>query len=379
LVDRQTPVQVQGMNTLEGRFRIHLGDFSLDVAFQVPGRGVTCLFGASGSGKTTLLRCVAGLEQAPAGFLSIHGEVWQDAERGVFLPTHRRALGYVFQEASLFPHLTVRQNLRYGWQRVPLQERRVAFAEAVALLGLEPLLTRQPARLSGGERQRVAIARALLTSPRLLLMDEPLASLDQSSKTEILPYLERLHDQFSIPVLYVSHSPEEVAYLADHLLLLEAGKILAAGPLPALLSRLDLPLARHDAAGTIVEAVVVKHDPYFHLSYLAFPGGHLSVPWESYPLGQRVRLLIHARDVSIALQHPTATSILNILPARILEIAEADPAQYLIKLVASSMGQQTLLLARITRKSFMNLALRIGMEVYAQVKSVALVRGCGLD
>ncbi len=355
------------MSGIEARLRLRLPQFSLDTTFAAPPRGVTALFGRSGSGKTTLLRCLAGLVRAE-GVLRINGEVWQDSDAGVFLPAHRRPLGYVFQEKSLFAHLSVRKNLEYGLKRLPRAERRVRFDEAVTLLGVAPLLTRTPQQLSGGQRQRVAIARALLVSPRLLLMDEPLASLDLSSKSEILPYLEQLHAELSIPVIYVTHSPDEVSRLADHLVLLEHGRVRAAGRLLDLLTRLDLPLVHEDAT-VIVEARVVEHDADYHLTWVEFPGGRLTVPLADHAPGHRLRLRINARDVSLALEKHNRTSILNILPARVLEIAREDAAQLLVKLDLGG----TVLLSRITRRSGDLLGLELGLAVYAQLKSVALV------
>ena len=357
------------MSGISARLGLALGDFRLDAALDVPGRGVTALFGHSGSGKTSLLRCIAGLERAPGGYLSVNGEIWQDEQQGIFLPIHRRPLGYVFQEASLFSHLSVRHNLEYGWKRIPKAGRQVGFDQAAELLGIGQLLDRSPARLSGGERQRVAIARALLTSPRLLLMDEPLAALDLASKGEILPYLERLHDDLSIPILYVSHSPDEVARLADFMVLMEKGKTVASGPIHEMLTRLDLPLAHGDEAGVVVDTVIGEHDQAFHLSRLDFSGGSISVAQQPYALGHAMRLRIHARDVSLALERHGDSSILNILPARVVEIVEENPAQVMLRLDAGGIP----LLARITRKSCALLALRPGMAVFAQVKSVALL------
>ncbi len=357
------------MSGISARFSLALGEFRLDAGFEAPGRGVTALFGPSGSGKTTLLRCLAGLERAPDSYLEVNGEIWQDDSKGIYLPTHRRPLGYVFQEASLFPHLDVRRNLEYGWKRIPATQRRVGFDQAVELVGIGQLLDRDPARLSGGERQRVAIARALLVSPDLLLMDEPLAALDLASKRDILPYLERLHDELSIPVLYVSHSPDEVARLADYMVLMEKGKTIASGPIHEMLTRLDLPLAHGDEAGVVVDTVIGEHDQAFHLSRLDFSGGSISVAQQPYALGHAMRLRIHARDVSLALERHGDSSILNILPARVVEIAEENPAQVMLKLDAGGIP----LLARITRKSCALLELRPGMAVFAQVKSVALL------
>ena len=232
-------------STIQARFRIAYPGFAVEADLNLPGKGISALFGHSGSGKTTLLRAIAGLERHPGGYLAVNGEVWQDQR--TFLPTHQRPLGYVFQEASLFPHLTVRRNLEFGQKRaragVGAAERHADLEQTAELLGIGPLLERLPEGLSGGERQRAAIARALLTRPRLLLMDEPLAALDFQRKAEILPYLERLHDELDIPVLYVSHSPDDVARLADHLVLLQDGQVAASGPLSATLARLDLPTA----------------------------------------------------------------------------------------------------------------------------------------
>ncbi|EKM96639.1 molybdenum transport protein ModC [Stutzerimonas degradans] len=264
---------MSGAQAIRACLRVDYADFRLDVDLALPGRGVTALFGHSGSGKTTLLRCVAGLERGARGQLEINGECWQDSTRGLFVPPHRRAIGYVFQDANLFAHLSVRRNLQFGMKRVAAAERRVAWDQAVDLLGIGHLLERMPGRLSGGERQRVGMARALLTSPRLLLMDEPLAALDLKRKHEILPYLERLHDELDIPVLYVSHSPDEVARLADHLVLLDQGRAIAQGELRETLARLDLPTAFSDDAGVVVEGEIAGHDPAYHLTRLVFPGG----------------------------------------------------------------------------------------------------------
>ncbi len=354
--------------TLEIAFRLRRGDsFTLDVDFTAPAQGVTALFGRSGSGKTTVLRCVAGLERA-AGHCRFQGRAWQD--QAGFLPSHRRPIGYVFQEASLFPHLSVRANLEFGWRRTPPAQRRIAFDEAVTLLGIGPLLQRASARLSGGERQRVAIARALLTSPRLLLMDEPLSALDHAAKQAILPFLERVFDELGLPVLYVSHHPEEVARLADHMVLLEAGRVRAAGSAAESMTRLDLPLARFDDASAFLDGQVAAHDDVFHLTYVEIDGNRVAVPREDLPVGRRARVQIQARDVSLALHAHHDTSILNVLPVRIADTRELDPAQLLVRLALDD-GQT--LLSRITRRSGIGLGLHEGMQLYAQVKSVALV------
>ena len=360
------------MNRILATFQRQLGDFSLDVALDLPGRGVTAIFGSSGSGKTTLLRCVAGLERTPYGYLKVNDQVWQDHTTGLFVPVHQRPLGFVFQEASLFSHLTVQRNLDYGLRRVPVADRRVSLSQAIELLGIEKLLQRQPDTLSGGERQRVAIARALATSPRALLMDEPLASLDVQRKAEVLPYLERLHEELDIPVLYVSHAPDEVARLADHLVLLSAGRVLASGPTRELMTRLDLPLAHGDAAAAIIDAVVTLVEPAYHLSHASFAGGQISLLNPNLQVGQRVRVRIQARDVSLTLQRQDGTSVLNIFAATVTAIASDSPGQVMVCLSTGSSPEHQLL-ARITLKSAEALQLQPGSQVYAQVKGVAVL------
>jgi molybdate transport system ATP-binding protein len=359
------------VSELNAAFVIRRGSFRLEVDFSAPGVGVTALFGRSGCGKTTVLRCVAGLERA-AGHCRLDGDHWQDDAREIFVPTHRRSIGYVFQEPSLFPHLTVRRNLEYGFKRVPPDQQQVGFDEVVYLMGVRRLLGREPGGLSGGERQRVAVARALLTSPRLLLMDEPLAALDHASKQEILPCLERLHDTLKIPVLYVSHSPDEVARLADNMVLLEDGRVRASGPTTELLVRLDLPLARGEEAAAVVQGVVDRHDERYRLSEVRIPGGRLALERLDRPVGARVRVRIHPRDVSLVLEPPRNTSILNVLPARVMELTEVGESQVLVKLCSGEINP-TPLLARITRRSRDVLGLRPGVDLYAQVKAVSLM------
>jgi molybdate transport system ATP-binding protein len=357
------------MSEIKARFKLQQESFALDVSFSAPNVGVTALFGPSGSGKTTLLRCIAGLEHA-AGSLHVNGEVWQDDTK--FLATHRRPLGYVFQEASLFPHLSVRANLEYGLKRIPPSERKVPLEQVVEWLGLSRLIERgDPAKLSGGERQRVAIGRALLTSPRLLLMDEPLSALDTASKQDILPYLERLHRELKIPVLYVSHALDEVARLADHLVLLENGRVIASGALQETLARLDLPTAHFDDAGAVIEAEVAQQDETYHLTRVDFAGGQLWVGKVDQPFGTRVRARVLARDVSIATQPPQGSSINNILNARIEEIRDEGPDKVIVRM---KVGDSHVLLSRITRRSRDHLGLVAGMYVCAQVKSIALMQ-----
>ena len=355
---------------IHARFTLRYSGFALDVDLALPGRGVTAIFGASGSGKTTLLRCIAGLEFTE-GQLRVNGDTWQDSAGRV--PAHRRPLGYVFQEASLFPHLTVRANLEYGMQRLPAGERKVGMAHALDLLGIAPLLERRPQGLSGGERQRVAIARALLTSPKLLLMDEPLAALDLPRKQEILPYLERLHDALDIPVLYVSHAPDEVARLADHLVLMDAGKAVATGPIGETLARLDLPIRLGEDAGVVLAGTIAERDAHWQLAQVNCQGASFWVGDGGHPPGHPVRLRILARDVSLALSHAPDSSILNSLPAEVLEIGnDTHPAQMMVKLRLADTADGVLL-ARVTRRSAEALALCPRQKVFAQVKAVALI------
>lgn len=358
------------MSAIQARFRLDWPSFTLDVDMDLPARGVTALFGQSGSGKTTLLRCIVGLERAPQGRLTVNGDIWQDDGQisGQWLPTHQRPLGYVFQEASLFAHLTVMGNLRYGMRRV-CGARRVSLDQAIELLGIAALLDRKPDRLSGGERQRVAIARALATSPQLLLMDEPLASLDSERKAEILPYLEKLQRDLDIPVLYVSHAADEVARLADHLVLLDAGRVTAAGTTAELMTRLDLRLAHGDSAAALIDATVTQLEPAWQLSYADFSGGRISLLNQSVKVGQRVRVRIQARDVSLTLQRQEGTSVLNIFPATVTGVSHDSPGQVMVRLDAGGSA----LLARITQKSAAALQLQPGLRLYAQVKGIAVL------
>jgi molybdate transport system ATP-binding protein len=356
------------MSHLEVSIQDSLGEFNLDVAFKVPSTGVTALFGRSGSGKTSVLRAIAGLVRPHEGYVCINGEVWQEGRK--FIPPHKRSIGYVFQEANLFPHLSVRGNLEYGWNRIPPVERKISFEKAVELLGIGPLMKRAINHLSGGERQRVAIGRALLTSPKLLLMDEPLSALDHSSKRAILPYLELLHDEYGVPSVYVSHDPQEVAHLADEMVLLDQGRVTAQGPASELLTRLDLPIAGFDDAASILDGDVSAHDHTYHLTWVGMHGGRVAVAREDLPVGKRVRVEIKARDVSLALKAHSDTSIINILPVRIIDTHEINPTQLIVRLELDD-GQT--LLSRITRRSGMALGLHEGMYLYAQVKSVALI------
>lgn len=363
-----TPIIDDGR--IRARFLLQHPGFRLDVDLDLPSRGVSALFGHSGSGKTSCLRCFAGLDRPREGYLQVAGERWQDSASGDFLPAHRRAIGYVFQDANLFPHLSVRGNLEFGQRRIAAPERKVALDQALELLGIGHLLERLPSALSGGERQRVGIARALVTSPRLLLMDEPLASLDLKRKQEVLPYLERLHEELDIPVIYVSHAPDEVARLADHLVLLEDGQVRASGPLKELLLRTDLPFASDDDAEAVIDGQASAYDARYGLVELCLPGSEarLRLPHAALPAQQRVRVKIKARDVSLSLQRAEGSSLLNLLPVTVDSWQVLD-AQVLLTL---RLGEQRLL-ARITRYSFDQLGIHAGQAIWAQIKSVSLL------
>jgi molybdate transport system ATP-binding protein len=355
---------------LRAALRLDRVGASIDMRLELPARGVSALFGKSGAGKTTFLRLLAGLERG-RGSLTACGECWQDDARELFVPTERRGVGYVFQEASLFPHLSVRGNLDYAVKRRSNSGAALDQATILEILDVGQLLPRRPSSLSGGERQRVAIARALLSAPRLLLMDEPLASLDDARKAEVLPYLERLRDELSIPIVYVSHSLDEVARIADWLVLVESGRVAQAGALTEMTSRLDSPLSHGDQAGVVIVARVQEHDPLHHLTRVEFPGGALWVTEVKRPAGTVVRARVLARDVSIALGEPGPSSILNVMPARVSDISDEGPDRVNVALEAGA--GPTRLLARVTRRSLSALELTAGKRVYAQVKSVALV------
>lgn len=351
------------------QFQVDYGAFQLALDLKLPNRGVTVLFGDSGSGKTSLLRCIAGLQTAQYGHLQINGKLWQDSNKGVFLPAHQRPLGYVFQQANLFPHLTVAENIQFGIKRLDKSAAKANLAELIELLGIENLLKRLPDKLSGGEQQRVAIARALALNPEILLMDEPLAALDFKRKQEILPYLQNLQQRLEIPVLYVTHSLQEMLQLADHIVLMNQGQVEAFGSLSQVLSRIDLPLAKQREACSVWQTELSAHDADFQLSEVQFNGGSLSLPRLDAPIGSAVRVQIYARDVSVCLEKPQASSILNILPAQIEQISEADDGQTVVQL---RVGDQALL-AHITSKSKQLLGLNRGMAVYVQIKGSSVL------
>lgn len=362
-----------GAPGLSARFRGALGAFRLDVAFEAPPRGITALFGPSGCGKTTILRAVAGLQRFEDGFLALGDDAWQDGP--AFRPTHRRPIGYVFQEASLFPHLSVRGNLDYGRRRALKAgaAEAIRFEDVVALLGIARLLDRAPGALSGGERQRVSLGRALLTQPRLLLMDEPLSALDRFAKDEILPYIERLRDGLGLPTLYVSHDIAEVERLADHVVLLAAGRVTAAGPLADLQALPDLPLARMPEAAVTLAAEVVAHDPAYDLATLAVRGARLLAPGCFGSVGAIRRVRIGCSDVALVRDPPRASSILNCPAARVVEAIPHQPAMMTVVLALGAEGEGARILARVTRRSWDELGLAPGQPIFAQVKGVALV------
>jgi molybdate transport system ATP-binding protein len=348
-----------------------LGQLQLEANFSCQASGITALFGRSGAGKTSLVNMLAGLLRPQRGRIVLRGQTLFDSRRGIDLPPEQRRLGYVFQEGRLFPHLSVRQNLLYGFRRAPAAERRIGLDQVVGLLGIEDLLSRRPGALSGGEKQRVALGRALLANPRLLLMDEPLAALDQPRKEEILPFIEQLKAELDLPVVYVSHSMPEIVRLADTLVLISNGRIEAVGPLEELTSRLDLrPLTGRYEAGAVLTTTVAGQDKMFGLTELRFAGGRLRVPHLNLPLGQTLRVRIRARDVSIALVPPENISIINIIPCIIKEISEEKSPQVDLQLDAGGAP----IWARITARSRAALGLRPGLQVHALIKSVAIDR-----
>jgi molybdate transport system ATP-binding protein len=348
--------------------RHRLGAFQLEAAFESRGH-LTALFGRSGAGKTSLVNIIAGLVRPDRGRVVVAGETVVDTEAGIFVPKHRRRVGYVFQEGRLFPHLSVRQNLLYGhWftRRVLRYER---FADIVELLGVGPLLDRRPGSLSGGEKQRIAIGRALLTSPRLLLMDEPLASLDEARKLEILPYIERLRDVTKIPIVYVSHSIPEVMRLATTVVVMSAGRVAAVGEMAEVMGRIDLfPLTGRHEAGAVLEARIATHDATYGLTTLSSPAGDIRVPRLDQPVGTGLRVHIRARDVLISLKPPEGLSALNVLRGRVAELGPTDGPIVDLRLDLNG----ATLLARVTRLTVDRLELRPGCAVFAIIKSVAL-------
>ncbi|WP_022723031.1 molybdenum ABC transporter ATP-binding protein [Rhodopseudomonas sp. B29] len=360
--------------SIRGEFRGKLGSFAVDVNFVAPATGITGLFGPSGCGKSSVLRCLAGLQHLP-GRCEVDGEIWQDG--ATFLKPHHRPIGYVFQEASLFAHLSVQDNLLYGAPhgQTASTAEAIGFDEVIELLGLSKLLSRSPRNLSGGERQRVAIGRALLSQPKLLLMDEPLSALDRLTKDEILPFLERLHARLSLPVIYVSHDISEIERLADHLILMQGGRVLAAGPLGELQSDPKLPLATARDAAVNLDAVVESYDATYGLVALTIGGGRLLVPSPPSEPRTRQRIRIAAGDVSLARDAPRDSSILNALPVRIVSASPLNASEMLT--VLALRGGEARLLSRLTRRSWDQLQLAEGIDLFAQIKGVALAPSRG--
>ncbi|WP_316976710.1 molybdenum ABC transporter ATP-binding protein [Shumkonia mesophila] len=354
---------------LEVDVRRRAGSFLLDARFCAD-VGLTALFGRSGSGKTSLVDTLAGLNRPDEGRIVIDGHTLFDSKAGIDLPPERRRLGYVFQEARLFPHLSVAGNLTYGMKLTPPAERHQDFDRVVDLLDLRAHLRRRPATLSGGEKQRVAIGRALLASPRILLMDEPLASLDAARKAEILPFIERLRDEMRLPVVYVSHAIEEVIRLADTMVVMSDGQVAASGPVEAIMSRLDLhPLTGRYETGAVLVATVVGADLAYGLTELSFADRRLWVPRVDLPVGTPLRVRIRARDVSLSLTPPERISILNVLEGTVEELDIGEQPQVDVRIDVGAP-----IIARITRRSAENLGLRPGVRIYVLIKAVAVDR-----
>jgi len=344
--------------------------FSLQLDVQLPDQGITVILGASGAGKTSLLRCVAGLDRADQARIEMGGVLWQDDQQGVFVPTWQRALGYVFQEASLLPHLTVKQNLTYGLKRIGSRTPMHSLAQAIELLGIGHLLERSPAGLSGGERQRVALARALASQPRILLLDEPMASLDAARRQEILPWLEKMRDELHLPMLYVTHAANEAARLGAHMLVLEHGQVQAQGTVSEVFANIDQALGAGEDMGALLQGTLVERHADWHLCRIAFDGGELWLRDSGLALGQSVRMRLLARDVSVATVAPQHTSIQNLLSAVIEAVADDDhPSQVLVRLRVGPSA----VLSRITQRAWAQLGLQVGQQVFLQVKTVALV------
>lgn len=364
------------MNSIHLQIQLNRSAFMLDVDLQLPRQGISAILGASGSGKTTLLRAVAGLEKNQQGRIQIGAHIWQDTQKGIDLPTWQRPLGYVFQESSLLPHLTVSDNLNFGLKRAlktsgnAQPDAAQALQASIELLGIGNFLQRMPDQLSGGERQRVAIARAIAMQPQLLLMDEPLASLDAARRQEIFPWLSKLRDELKMPMLYVTHSADEVARLADHLVVLDKGNVKAQGPVSAVLTQVVNPVVVGEDAGALIAGHIGQVDKQWHLSRIDFEGGCVWMRDAGLPVGKAVRIRILARDVSLATSEPQNTSIQNQLRGTIQSITpDAHPSQVMVVLKCGAEE----VMARVTKRAVDELGLLVGQPVWAQVKSVALV------
>jgi molybdate transport system ATP-binding protein len=366
------------MSGIEVRLAGKLGDFSLQAEFAMPGQGVTGLFGPSGCGKSTILRCLAGLTRLKRGHVAVEGKVWQDS--GTFLAPHRRSIGFVFQEPCLFAHLSVMENLCYGWSRSKEKREELNLDSVVKLMGIGSLLRRATQKLSGGEMQRIAIARALLSQPRLLLMDEPLSALDHDSREEILLCLEDLHRKLALPVIYVTHDISELERFADHLILMaKDGYVCATGNFATLTTHLSLPIAQRRDAAAALDVVVVSHDRNYDITTCRIGAAPLLVPGDLGPVGVMRRVLILASDVGLVRgERPRGTSVLNILPARILSAATLSNGRMTVLLALDNAGVGGRLLAGITRKSWDELVLQPGDQVQALIKGMAVNRHAAL-
>ena len=357
--------------SITAQFYADRGDFTLEVKLALPDTGVSALFGPSGSGKTTCLRAMAGLERLPNSRFVVGDSVWQDEDKNIFIPPHQREIGYVFQEASLFPHLNVQQNLTFGQRRLKTKPRHILQEDIVELLGIGALLKRPPSALSGGERQRVAIARALLTAPKLLLMDEPLSALDQTLKLEILPYLEGLHRELDIPVIYVSHAPDEVARLADHITFLHQGKVSASGPIKDVMQNHHSAPLFADGACTLLEGKVSAQYDNEYLSEVSFGDFSIKISQRDLAIGSSLRCRIYANDVSVCLTQPQDCSIMNSFAGQVQRIDTTSHAGEVLLTIAISPTQS--LLAQISKHSLNRLSIKNGLTLWAQVKSVAVL------
>lgn len=351
--------------------------FTLSANIHIPGTGITAIFGRSGSGKTTIIQMVAGTLKPDTGHITVGDEIFVDTARGIDLPIEKRHVGYVFQDSRLFPHMSVESNLRYGLRRARGRKEIIDLPSVVELLGIGHLLKRRPHTLSGGEKQRVAIGRALLSQPRLLLMDEPLASLDEMRKREILPYLERLRDDLRLPILYVSHSIEEVVRLSDTMAAVHEGKVVASGPLGEVFTRPEaLPVLGRFDVGSVFDCHVSTHAPELFLSTITFPEGQLRVPMVDLPEGAPVRARIRARDVAISLSRPDGVSITNHLHGTITGLRREEGPYVNVEITLprpdETAEKARSLHALITAESAERLALKEGMPIWAMIKAVAV-------
>ncbi len=354
------------MSFAECNIQLQRPDFSIDAEFTIPSKGVLGIFGHSGSGKTTLLRCVAGLEKNVTGRIEVNGETWLSSKKN--LSSQQRNVGYIFQESRLFPHLSVGKNLQYGCRRNSASQNSIDREHLLELLNIGHLLERRPFQLSGGEKQRVAIGRALLKNPQMLLLDEPLASLDQKRKQEILPFLDKLHEELNIPMLYVSHSLGEVSRLCDHMLVLEQGRAVFKGNIHDTLVSPESPLAAANNAAAVLEGNVSKQEKNFLLSTIHTNNGTALQIQGILPIGQKVRLRVRASDISLSKTVATDSSILNIIEGVITAIIEERDAHILLQLVAN----EDILLSCISKKSYQSLQLGINQSIFMQIKAVSI-------